>query len=260
MRIQKRDVLCLLWLIPALFLNYLQDILLLFSGRTNNEDLSFLIYFYDFTFGGSSVKEDSEFTQTMFGLVIPIVFNVIYGTFFYRDMHISSTYMYVRCRKKLVWYIRKCIQLILLTAVYIFISVFSAAIMSSICSGEKFSESILAVLITSYMSLLSFTIITTLIINILALYTGTAIAFIINYVFLILLYYVSVRIDYINIGNIKVNVSYFNILDNTIVPWHGEIDYTSIIINAIYVIVIAIFGYLCCRSADLCLRDKENMI
>ncbi len=260
MKLQKKDILCMLWLIPALFLNYLQDILLLITGRTSDEELSFLIYFYDFAFGGSSVKEGSELTQTMFGLIVPIVFNIIYGTFFYRDMHINNTYMYVRCKSKLVWYIRKCIQLILLAAVYTLISVSSAAFLSSICSGEMISKSILAVLITSYMSLLSFTIITTFIINILALYVGTAIAFVINYLFLILMYYISIRIDYIHIGNIKVNMSYLNIMDNTIVPWRDEINYISIIINFFFVTIIAISGYLCCRSTDLCLRDKENII
>lgn len=260
MRIQKRDFLGLIWLIPALLLNYLQDIMLLVTGRLSDEQLSFLIYFYDFAFGGCSEKENSELTQTMFGLVVPIVFNVIYGTFFYRDMHISSTYMYVRCRSKLAWYIRKCLQLIMLAAIYILISVSSAAVLSGICSGEKITESILSVLITSYASLLTFTVITTLIINILALYTGTAVAFIINYIFLILMYFVSVRIDYVNIRGMKINMSYFNIMDNTIVPWRGEPDFTSGIINIVYLAVIVITGYLCCRSADLCLRDKENTI
>ena len=65
---------------------------------------------------------DREHTQTMViisGLLFVVVCNFLYANFFYKDLHVSSIYIFTRNNNRFKWLINRSLEL----AVYVFISV-----------------------------------------------------------------------------------------------------------------------------------------
>lgn len=253
-----KDFKAALLIFPIVVLSNLSNIIILFSGESISADPSFSNLFFSSLFNGVYQKDNSTLSLTMFGLIPQMFFNILYGTYIYRDLHISQTYFFIRQNSKKKWYIKCILRLALIELFYVFIQVSLPALFAVANCNEVFSTEHIFKIIVSYVSLFMFTVISTLIVNILSLFCGSAISFFITYIYIIGAYYTSLKIDYITILDRKIDVSCLNIIDTTIFnSSKSNYPQVGLLIDFIYIIIISAVGYAILRNYDLSIKDKE---
>lgn len=244
--------------LPVVLINSLSELIVHFKGGFIAQPNTFDNIFLCMVFNGSYSKLDSSLTTTFFGLSIPIVFNIIFGSYIYKSLQINNTYYFVRFKNRLNLYLQSVIKLIAYVALYCFIwmgFVFWLALQNSMTNITI--ENIKTVIIC-FLAVFLYTLLTTLLINALSFFTGTATSFIIVYIIIFLLYYISLKVSTVKVFNIRINISKFNIIDNTILSWKNELLFKDLIVSCIYIFIMLVILYIFVAHIDVGLKDKDN--
>jgi hypothetical protein len=209
-----------------------------------------------------STRDQANLLQSMFGLAQPFIFNLLFGTHFYKDLHVSSIYFLTRQKKRSVWYYKKCAALFVYTGIYCFFQLIIPLIIAAISAQSVSIREALLLFVSSFLAFLFFTFLTTFMINILSLKFGSAFSFIIVYVFTVLCFFCAVTGPEILFFNGKLSSCQLNPIDNTMILWHGGFfeKTISIFINFIYVLIVFFIGLILINRVDIGLVDKESVI
>ena len=123
---------------------------------------------------------DREHTQTMViisGLLFVVVCNFLYANFFYKDLHVSSIYIFTRNNNRFKWLINRSLEL----AVYVFISVSiyvgAAFVSAGYLSQKSFQTSDAIFCITVFLAMYLYCYFTCYVINVVSVYWGSGYAF-----------------------------------------------------------------------------------
>lgn len=254
----RKDFYAALLIIPIVLLGNLSDLLILISGAPLSEDPSFLNLFYGSLFHDSYRKDTATLAVTMFGLIPQMTFNLFYGTYLYKDLHRDQTYYFIRQRSKKKWFFKRFLQLSLIAACYVFVQVGFAAVLAIPNAEEPFLSEHAVAILTSFLALFTFTMISTMLVNELSFFFGSVISFFLTYLFLIGSYYLSLNLDYIDLFGRKINVSCLNIVDNTVFSASQPTDpIVGLLVNFFYLGMLAMVGYGIVKNYELSVKDKE---
>jgi len=248
--------------IPLVIIYNISSIILYINGKPISQDNFFKNIFFSMIYEDSFNKEQTSTVLLISGLMIPVVFSLLFGSFIYSDIHTSSTYCFVRQRDRKKWYITKLLNLATLSAIFTLFQIIIPFLIAISSSGENITREKLLTLFFTYTSMFMYTLIITLLINIIAIFLGSAISFIIVYSFTIILFYLTIKIDNVVLFGIKIDFSIINIADNTIVAWKKN-SYQlliSAIVNCIYMFVISFCGYIVIKRLDVGINDRENIV
>lgn len=259
MQVRKNEVFRLLSVIPLVIISNLVEIYCIIMNKPISQDNTFDNVFYGMVYESSYKKEDSTLSYTLFSLSIPIVFNILYGAYLYKDLHLKNIYKFVREKSRMKWYIKNLLKLASITAAFCSIWLVIVYSVTIVNTGEGINAYTLKNLFICYLTVTEYTFVTTLMVNIFSFFFGTALAFVIVYVIICILYYITVFFETISIFGLKIDNSKINIIDNTMLTWQGKIDFSGVIVNMVYMMIcIAIIGIIISK-VDIGLKDKENL-
>ncbi len=262
----KSIILKILSAIPITLLICSVEIIMLILGRESfgGEVIrTFQNHFYGMAYQMThSSREQANLMHSMFGLAQPFIFNLLFGTHFYKDLHVNSIYYLTRQKKRSVWYYKKSVALFIYTGIYCFFQLIIPLIIAAINAQPQNIREALLLFVSSFLAFLFFTFLTTFMINILSLKFGSAFSFIIVYVFTVLCFYCSIYGPEILFFNGRLSSYQLNPIDNTMILWHGGFfeKTISILINFIYVLIMFIIGHILINRVDVGLTDKESVI
>lgn len=195
--------------------------------------------------------------MTMFGLSLPFLFNIIYGSFLYRDLHINRVYYFIRYKSRLKWYIKTVAKLVLIAAFYCFIWIFAAYLLTNFNSKDVYGSVPAKLTILVFLTLFLYVLLTTILVNLVSFFWGTAAAFVAVYGFLIFSFKMSFKFESIRLFGKTIDLTRFNIIDNTILTWKKEPDFSDITVNLTYVILSVFLLGIVVQKTNISLKDKE---
>lgn len=258
LKFKARSVIKLLIVLLIVPINYLSELIIHFSHGLISQSNTFNNVFLGMTFNGIYTKEESTLSTTVFGLSIPIIFNIIYGSYIYKDLQLNNIYYFVRFKNRKKWFLGSVSRLIL-SAVWYCLFWISFNYCLSLCNTESsINNENLRIVSICFLTVLSYTIITTMAVNIFSFFVGTATAFIIVYIIIFGLFYLSLRISEITFWGININISKFNIVDNTILTWKNELCFQDLSVNLLYIFILIFILLLLTENTDIGLKDKES--
>ncbi|MCR5540660.1 MAG: hypothetical protein K6F71_07570 [Ruminococcus sp.] len=259
MQVRWKDVFKLLSVIPLVIISNLVEIYSFLINKPISQDNTFDNIFFGMIFEDSYRKEDSTLSYTLFALAIPIVFNILYGGYLYKDLHLKNIYKFVREKSRFNWYIKNLLKLLSIAVVYCSIWLMFVYAISIVNTGEGINAYTLKNLFICYLTVTEYTFVTTLMVNIFSFFFGTAISFILVYFIISILYYITVHFEKISLFGTEIDSAKINIIDNTMLTWQDKIDFSCVIVNMIYMMIcIAIIGIIISKI-DIGLKDKESL-
>lgn len=254
----------ILSVIPITILCNVVPIVTVIMGDTISATInSFFDMFLSLNYTDFSVnREKTNIACSMFGLAQPIIFNFLFGTYIYNDLHISSIYLFVRQSNKTKWFLRKTTNLFLFASVYCLLQVLIPFITAFVNSKSPLNGTYIIQFAAVFLSFLFLTYLSTLLINIIAISLGSAFGFLFTYMVMILCFYHSVKSGEYYILNGMLSMNKFNPIDNSIVLWqNGMFDIAvSMAINLLYISILIMLGIVMVNKVDVSLTNQENII
>ena len=260
MKRRAKDIAKLLLVIPVTGIAYLSELIIHFSGNkiTQRDDLSFEESFLCRVFGGLEKKEDATLRVALFALAIPMIFNILYGAYIYKDLQQNSLYYFARFRSRARWFRGSVARLLLSAVWYCFFWVLFAYLLSLADTDTTCTPENVRLFLVCLLTVIAYTVITTLIINSLSFYLGSAISFILVYLLVIGLFYLCFTPQQITFLGIQADLSKFNILMITILNWKQEIDFSGLYVSAVYSVLLLLALSRITARTDVGLQDKES--
>lgn len=151
-------------------------------------------------FSMTRLGDMKTFVMTMDGMFFLFLFNLLFGTYIYKEFGTSSVYLFSRLKSRSKWLIRKSIVLTVMSGIYVLLYLFTIFCIASI--HAKFTCNLLDFLkvLLVWFVLMLYASITTISINYVSIRFGSAIGFVVVFAAQMLLF--SAVIQYENIPNV----------------------------------------------------------
>jgi len=252
--IRRKDLLKVLLIIPiTLFRRY--DLLLPGVDRSYPVAEMFL----QNIFSGNPSREDTDIVIAIFGLLEVVIFNLLFGAYVYHDLYENSAYVFVRQKSRGKWFGKRAAELFLFSALYHLLLIGLTFLLCMGCSEQGVDSEAVRVLIITYVMILLFTFWTTLLINIVAILTGAAVSFVINYFMLTVFAAVAVNFEKIPLIRRFPVLLKMNPVANVVVNWNENLG--KGLQPAVYFIVLCAVTYfagsILVSKMDISVADRE---
>lgn len=234
--VKHTDILKILIILPVLFFRKCD---LLMSGMAIKMPVA--EFFLQNIFAGNPSRQDTNVVIVMFGLFEVIVFNLLFGTHIYHDLYENSVYIFVRVKSRSAWFAKRAWELFLYSAVYNALFIGITFVLCVFRCGQEIDLVAVRLLIITYILIQLFAFLTTLLINITAIYMGAIKSFIVNYMVLVFFSMLAVEFESIPIlKNFPVLLK-LNPVANITIHWNDGIG--EGLLPALYFGVLIAFAF-----------------
>jgi hypothetical protein len=255
--LRKSSIIKTLSILPIVFFRKSN---LLIYGYRYNATIPIAELFLQNMFSGNPSRMHTNIVIVMFGLVEVIVFNLLFGTYIYRDLYENSIYIFVRQKSRGKWFHNRSAQLFVYSAVYHGLFVFLTFLLCMRYSNQRVDIVAIRVVLTTYILIQLFAFWTTLVINLLAVRLGATASFIVNYVVLLVLSMVALNHEKIPVIKDIPFVLSLNPVANVTINWNDGIG--KGLFPAVYFIILItitmILGGIMISKTDISLENKEQ--
>ncbi len=251
--ISKTNIFKICLIIPVVFLLRLSYITM-----PEKTEQPFFDSFINGMFGCSKTIEDTRFNQMLTGLAFILLFFILFGTYIYNDLRISSIYAFTRVNNKSYWILKKILSLFVFALSYSIICV-TINVLITYCKCENANigsgeiVSLIKVILLTTMLLWTLSILSNLLASFIGGYISTFVV--------IGIYTISTYIS-ANCINMNIGSSFFvrriNPTANLMFFWELCRFRESVIYWIICAAIIIILYYLYVKYADIGLNDKEK--
>ncbi|MGN0165503.1 MAG: hypothetical protein ACI39R_04915 [Lachnospiraceae bacterium] len=266
---KKKEILLILSVIPiVLFLNFTEVVQMIFNIESEND-------FYQtyssmiFNRNWKEISGENAITS-MFGVVLSILCNFMFGIYIYKDLCISGTYYFVRQRNRKKWFVRKSLKVFMLVALYTFLQVFVPAVIGVRLCHQKVNYFVVVFVAFAFVALLVYNFLTTYLINLLALKLGSIVSFLTVYFGMALCFEFSFIC--LKLGFSDYPVSYFLPTEITQINLDAEVFkpvelyrnnkemFISLGISGGYILLMFLIGLYIVDHLEISLTDRENLL
>jgi hypothetical protein len=232
-----------------------------FLWNRNISNQSVVEEFVQNLFSGSLEREADNLFLVIIGLFEITIFNFLFATFIYKDIHISGIYIFTRQKNRLHWFGNKAFELLFYALTFVTLYLVTILLLSTWTTKQSINFIAMEILFTSIILLTLFTFFSTLLINILALHFGSSIAFIGVYMCLTILTGAAIVNDNITFLNKHPIFLKLNPMANILINWGitGSDTIFSIVYYVILTTLLMMTGMVYISHIDIGLIDKENM-
>lgn len=242
-------------IIPILFFRKFE---LLLPGRNENVQVAEL--FLQNMFCGNPNRTETKVVVVVFGLLEVTVFNILFGTFIYRDFYDESIYIFTRYKSRWQWHKDKLIQLGGYCALYTALMVMIVFCLCLNCSAFRVDREAVRVLFLSFILLFLFSYWNTLVINYLSVCLGATKSFVFDYLTLLVLSMLAVNYEKLPVvGQFTWGLK-LNPVANVVLNWQE--NFQADIFPMGYFVVLIMITVLCgtkiIRECDIGLENKEQ--
>lgn len=208
-----------------------------------------------------------------------VIFQIIFGVFIYCHFCTASVFYFSRQAKRIYWFLKEAAVLYVYAILYV-VSIFLFAIIGTALKGSLLFSTEALILMFSYIIIHSLWIfITTLIINLLSLFLGNNIGFvvvmIVQFSFVMMLFMFETICSLENVNTMQRNevLLKLNPISHLVLKWHTskcvEIDaymhmlpisfdlYISIIVLLIAAVAVVLFGCLYVKKKEIITINME---
>ncbi len=210
-------------------------------------------------FAGNPSRENTDVVIAMFGLLEIIIFNLLFGTYIYRDLYENTAYIFVRVKSRSRWFFKKAKALFVYSGIYNALFLGSTFLLCVGYSQSAIDKVAVRLLIITFILIQLFVFWSTLLINLLAIGVGATKAFLINYIMLALMSAGAVNFEKIPLLNQFPILLKLNPVANVVINWNDGMG--KGLIPAIYFVVIIIITYEMGRrmilGMDIGINNKE---
>ena len=151
-------------------------------------------------FSTTRLGDMKTFVMTMDGMFFLFLFNLLFGTYIYKEFGTSSVYLFTRLKNRSKWLTHKSITLTAISAVYVGLYLCTLSCIVSIHKDFAINLVDIQRILLVWFMLTMYTSIMTILINYLSIRFGSAIGFVLVFAFQMLLF--SVIIQYEDIPDI----------------------------------------------------------
>ena len=253
--ITKTDILKVFLVLPLVFIRKISMIL-----SDINIDMPIAELFLQNMFSGSPSRIETNVVMVMFGMVEIVVFNLLFGMYIYRDLYENCIYIFTRQRSRTRWFINRSVQLLLFCLLYVFLFVGITFLLSAIHSDYSIDLMAVKIVILTTILVTLFTYWVTVVVNLVAIKTGSTIAFLSCNIVLTILSALAVAHEKIPVIKNLSLLLFINPVANVTINWNANLG--DNLMNIIYFLVLitltlGIGAYLI-SSMDISLENKEN--
>lgn len=200
-----------------------------------------------------SESADEVFLQGFcVGCIVPVLFSVFYGTYFYHDLMIGGVYIFTRQKSRIKWYISHCLRLTVYAVIYSVIFT-----LTKYCISFGFSSNLITIqnIVSSInicISVIQIGIVGAIIINTLVILFGSGIGYSagIGIIFCLL------GAGYVTRFSNAVLMS-VNPFSSYIRAFGGGFDTIRFFVQITSIILVLSLGYISVRKMDIGLSNKE---
>lgn len=208
-------------------------------------------------FQGSYNLDKVNIPVSIVGIGYIIIFNIIFGSYLYSELHCVPEYIFTRYNYRWEWYLKKILYLLGLTMFYNFLYVFFKVLIISKNSKTALTKIDLTIIASVFLIMSLFTLVTTLFVNIVSIFIGSNSALVILYViegFSTTISYVQSKQGFITI------IDFINPMSNVLIPWNYDYikSYYPIIYFGTLNLILVFIGILKIKRMDLGLVNKDD--
>lgn len=247
-------------LLAILPITAFRKINLLLPRQAYGAELSVAELFLQNVFSGSPSRTHANIVIVMFGLFEVVIFNILFGSLFYRDFFDNSIYIFVRQKSRLRWYINRLWQLTLFSMIYNTIFIGITFVLSARYSKFGIDKEALYMFLLAFVMVFLFSLWTTILINLISIKTGSVLSFITNYIALTVCSFLAIFHEKVPIvRNIPILLA-LNPVANVTINWGDGIG-KGLLPSVYFIIIIlitTILGYMVISRTDISLENKEN--
>lgn len=266
---KKKEWLLILLVIPITLLINLSEVIELVFDIPRTQ--SFYQTYASMMFSRSwSEMEDINTINSMFNVVMSIICNFMFGIYIYKDLCVSGTYYFVRQRNRKKWFLLKMCKVAILIFLYTLIQVVVTGVLAVGVTNQKVDKFVVTFISFAFATFFIYNLLTTLLINILALRMGSVLSFVLVYILMALSFGMAYYCMLLGMPEYPVN--YF--LPTEITEINMEVDiskpielykanknmFVSLGINSAYVVLLIISGLFVVNYSEISLTDKENLL
>lgn len=186
---KKRNLLVLLIIIPiTVVFNYT-----LLKPEESTSSLSQMLVsnLYDV----KSIYEKKTLILAANSIYFIVFFHLLFGIYIYKDFISNGAYIFTRLKSRKIWFYQKAFQIIKYSMIYSILFIGTLLILCSHYKKELPGIDILYTVFFLWFSCSFLITLTTIVINIVAIYRGSAVGFLIGYGSLILLISLSINFE-----------------------------------------------------------------
>lgn len=234
---------------------------LLFGSPSNSIDIPINDLLAESIFGRLQVGNSRSYTLIIEKMFYILVFNMLFGTYIYKNFLVSSVYLFSRLKNRKTWLYRKVFELFLLAGCYTLLFLGTLLFLCIYQSSYGVEGTTINMLVLLWGVITLFLTFVTLIINLLAIRLGSNVAFIIVYIFLILLVTLAlfmrsipsvIENPYLLLLN-PVAAIILNMIDQ------GNMQFIGIIYFCMLNVIVIVFGAQYINRMDIALTDNESV-
>lgn len=252
--VKSNDILKVMSIIP---LTFFRKFNLLLSGLGKNIPVAEL--FLQNIFSGNPSRKETAIIMVMFGLLEITIFNLLFGLHLYHDLYENSIYIFVRQKSRKIWFAKKSVELLILSAIYNFLFIGITFLLCVLYSSQGIDFVAIKIVILTYLLISLFTFWTTLLINIVAMLVGATVSFILNYIILTFFSVLAINFESVPVINQFPILLKLNPIANVTINWNDGIG--SGIQPTVYFAVLSILTYIAgsilISKIDISIENKE---
>lgn len=233
---------------------------LIFASETN-VDMPISEMLAGSLFGSLEVGNLKSFALVIEKMFYIIIFNLLFGTYIYKDFIVSSVYLFSRLKNRKTWFFKKSTELLLFAACYAFLFLGTLLLLCIYRSQYSLDTESVKMLVLLWFAITLFLTFVTLLINLFAIRYGSNVAFIIVYIALMGLVTLSLASRTFSI--IEENPYYLlfnpvaaiilNMIDNLTMQLVASLYYCLLIC------IVILVGAVYINRLDIALIDNESV-
>lgn len=186
------------------------------------------------------------------GCVIPLMFALIWGIYFYRDLQIGGVYIFVRQKSRLKWYWKRCLSIFIYCVVYTLLFVFIKDILCFGFSSKIFDKNNIISVLKICLSSLQIGLICAVIINFFAIFFGSNIGYLLG---------IIIDLSLLGAGFLfRFSTSVYasvNPFTAYIRSFESDFNIIELIIQTMSIVLTFTLGYYAVKKMDIGLVNKE---
>lgn len=211
-------------------------------------------------FSGNPERADTSFVMTLVGMFEITIFNLFLGTYIYDDLCIGGIYVLSRYKNRAGWLIRKTLDILAFSALYIFIYIVTIFLLCIFESSSPIDFLSVKIVIITFILFTFFTFTSTFAINVISVKHGSNFGFFIVYTFLTISTGIAISYDKMPLLSRFKILFTLNPMVNVVINWDISDGKTIMSIGYFILMIIAlwIISLIYINRLDIGLRDTEN--
>ncbi len=254
--VKHKDILKVMSIIPITFFRKYNLLLL---GIGMGKELPVAELFLQNIFSGNPSRKETDVIVAMFGLLETVIFGLLFGSFVYHDLYENSSYIFIRQNSRKGWFTKKSAELFIFSAVYNFLFLGLTFLLCICYSSQSVDFVAVKMFAFAFILLTLFTFWTTMLINIVAVFKGAAISFIINYVILTIFSSIATDFESIPVLNRFPILLKLNPVASVTINWDDSMGRGMQ--SAAYFVVLCILTYvvgsILISRIDISIENRE---